>query len=117
MLQRETLRLLSCNSRVAEFGRELKTWLHQVISEEEVEEEGEDDREAEVSTALLTTQQRHVMCLHAHLCTYCTSTCTCSYALLLACSSAHRHTYASLLCWQIGTAHCVGMTELGVGPV
>ena len=49
MLQRETLCLLSCNSRVAEFGTEMKTWLLQAISEE-----GEKDEEtSEVGTALL----------------------------------------------------------------
>ena len=49
MLQRETLCLLSCNSRVAEFGTEMKTWLLQATSEE-----GEKDEEAsEVGTGLL----------------------------------------------------------------
>ena len=49
MLQRETLHLLSCNSRVAELGTELKTWLFQIISAEGDEGEGG----SEVGTALL----------------------------------------------------------------
>ena len=40
MLQRDTLCLLSCDARVAEFGTDLKSWLHQVISVEGEEEEG-----------------------------------------------------------------------------